>query len=148
MKVPPTVQTLIAAALAWVLGRVAPFWHVEAQVSVVGIGVSVAIALVFLVSALLRFRSQRTTVDPMNPDKAQSLVVTGIYKVTRNPMYVGFVCLLAAWCFYLGNLSAFLTLPVFVLVMTQFQIKAEDRALEAKFGTDYTSYMRRVRRWL
>lgn len=148
MKVPPVVQTISAAALAWVLGHVVPLWYVEAHVSVVAIGVSVAIALVFLGSALLRFRSQGTTVDPMNPNKAQSLVVTGIYKVTRNPMYVGFVCLLAAWCFYLGYLSTFLTLPVFVFVMTHFQIKAEERALEAKFGTDYTSYMRRVRRWL
>lgn len=148
MKLPPVVQTLIAAALAWVMGRVAPLWYFEAQVSVVGVGVSVAIALVFLGSALLRFRSQGTTVDPMNPDKAQSLVVTGIYKVTRNPMYVGFACLLAAWCFYLGYLCAFLTLPAFVFVMTQFQIKAEERALQAKFGTNYTSYMRRVRRWL
>ena len=148
MKVPPVLQTLIAAALAWVLGRVAPLWHVEPQVSLVGIGVSVAIALVFLGSALLRFRSQRTTVDPMNPDKAQSLVVTGVYKVTRNPMYVGFVCLLAAWCFYLGDLTSFLTLPAFVFVMTRFQIKSEERALQAKFGADYTSYMRRVRRWL
>jgi len=148
MKVPPVVQTLIAAALAWVLGRVAPLWHVEPQVSVVGIGGSVAIALVFLGSALLRFRLQRTTVDPMNPDKAQSLVVTGIYKVTRNPMYVGFVCLLAAWCFYLGDLTGFLTLPAFIFVMTRFQIKSEESALQAKFGADYTSYMSRVRRWL
>lgn len=148
MKVPPVVQTCLAVALAWGLGRVAPLRHMNVQTSFAFIWISTAVGAVFLVSALLRFRADDTTVDPINPSKAQSLVVGGIYTVTRNPMYVGFACFLAAWCFYLGDISAFLALPAFVYVMTKFQIKAEERALQENFGTEYTNYMRRVRRWL
>ena len=148
MKIPPIVQTFLATALAWGLARVAPIWHVESQALVIAAWVSVIVGMAFLCSALLHFRSQGTTIDPLNPEKAQSLVVSGVYKVTRNPMYVGLVWLLAAWCFYLGYVGAFLALPIFIFAMTQMQIKAEEHALQEKFGTEYANYMRRVRRWL
>ena len=102
----------------------------------------------FLVAALNLFRRHKTTFDPLDPAKAQNLVVTGIYKITRNPMYVGMALVLVAWCLVLGDIIAFLTLPAFVLAINELQIKGEERALLAKFGDDYAVYKTRVRRWL
>lgn len=148
MKVPPVVLMLVAAAFAWLLARLAPFGAISKLVALVATLLCVAMGAVFLFSALLSFRKRGTTVDPMNPQNAQSLVVGGLYRVTRNQMYVGFSWFLGAWCFYLGYPGAFIVLPLFVFAMTHLQIKPEERALKIKFGIDYANYMRRVRRWL
>ncbi len=90
----------------------------------------------------------RTTVNPMKPESASSLVVTGIYGVTRNPMYLGLLLSLFGWAYFLSNGLAFIFLPVFVWYMNRFQIQPEETALSAKFGKDFATYCSRVRRWL
>jgi protein-S-isoprenylcysteine O-methyltransferase Ste14 len=94
------------------------------------------------------FRQAQTTVNPMTPEASSSVVTTGVYRWSRNPMYLGFLFVLAGWGVYLGSAAALLFLPAFVLYMNRFQIAPEERALQAKFGASYTGYMRRVRRWL
>ena len=84
----------------------------------------------------------------MKPETASSIVTVGIYRFTRNPMYLGLAFALAGWAIYLANLAALLIVPIFVAYMTQFQIKPEERALLAKFGADFAAYMAAVRRWL
>jgi protein-S-isoprenylcysteine O-methyltransferase Ste14 len=87
-------------------------------------------------------------VDPRTPAAASSLVVGGIYRVTRNPMYLGFLLVLLALALYLGTLTAFVVLPLFVVYLNEFQIKPEESALRARFGSAFDSYASRVRRWL
>ena len=94
------------------------------------------------------FRKAKTTVDPRNPQKSESLVGSGIYKISRNPMYVGFFLMLFGWCLFLANYVALLFLPLFVLYINAFQIKPEESFLSQKFGSAYTDYCRRVRRWV
>jgi protein-S-isoprenylcysteine O-methyltransferase Ste14 len=77
-----------------------------------------------------------------------SLVTGGVFRVTRNPMYLSLLLYLLAWCVYLSSWPAFVFLPLFVLYITQFQIKPEERTLSTLFGAQYSSYMERVRRWL
>jgi protein-S-isoprenylcysteine O-methyltransferase Ste14 len=98
--------------------------------------------------ALFHFLRSRTTINPLKPDAASALVTGGIYRLTRNPMYLGLAMLLAAWAIYLGNLAALATVPLFILYMNRFQIAPEERVLEARFGAQYTAYRARVRRWL
>jgi protein-S-isoprenylcysteine O-methyltransferase Ste14 len=98
--------------------------------------------------ALVHFLRSRTTINPLKPESASALVTGGIYRLTRNPMYLGLATLLLAWAFYLGNLAALAGVPVFILYMNRFQIAAEERALEARFGAEYAAYRARVRRWL
>jgi protein-S-isoprenylcysteine O-methyltransferase Ste14 len=74
--------------------------------------------------------------------------VSGIYRLTRNPMYLGFLSVLFAWAIFLSNALAFVFLPVFVLYMNRFQIKPEEKALRALFGPQFVMYTARVRRWL
>jgi len=84
----------------------------------------------------------------MTPQSASALVVSGIYRFTRNPMYVGFLFVLLGWAVWLSNGLSFLFLPAFVLYMNRFQIQPEERALHARFGQEFVAYTSRVRRWL
>lgn len=120
-----------------------------------GIAGSVLLALALVTAGIaiamlgvLEFRKARTTVNPTNPDGTSSIVASGIYRWSRNPMYVGFLLVLLGWGVYLANLVAILLVPGFVLYMNRFQIQPEERALENKFGAAYTRYKQGVRRWL
>jgi protein-S-isoprenylcysteine O-methyltransferase Ste14 len=99
-------------------------------------------------AGVVGFRRAKTTVNPMHPDSTSSLVVSGIYGYTRNPMYLGFLLILLAWAAALSNVLTLLSLPAFVLYMNYFQILPEERVLASRFPRDYTEYRARVRRWL
>lgn len=98
--------------------------------------------------ALAVFRQAGTTINPMSPDKSSYLVTSGIYRLSRNPMYVGLLLLLAAWGVYLANVVSFLGLPAFALYMNHFQIVPEEQVLQTKFADEFVAYKQRVRRWL
>lgn len=97
---------------------------------------------------LLAFFQVRTSINPLRPDKASVLVTHGIYRVTRNPMYVGLLFLLTAWAVFLASPWALLGPGLFVVTMNRFQIAPEERVMREKFGKDFEDYVARVRRWL
>jgi protein-S-isoprenylcysteine O-methyltransferase Ste14 len=107
-----------------------------------------ATGLCFGLVAFFQFRRAGTTVHPTKPQESSVLVVGGIYRVTRNPMYLGVLLILTAWAAWLGNGAAFVLLPCFVAYLNRFQIAPEERALEAHFGDAFAGYRRVVRRWL
>lgn len=112
---------------------------------------SLALALAGITVALLAiaaFRQARTTTNPMKPRDSSSLVVSGIYCYTRNPMYLGLLFVLSGWCLFLQNIAAMALLPLFLKAMNYFQISIEEECLEAKFGEEYLAYKNRVPRWL
>jgi len=111
-------------------------------VTFVLIGALVALAGVFA------FRRQQTTVNPFKPEQSSSLVATGIYRFSRNPMYLGFLLALMGWCVFLANWLSALLLPAFVMYMNRFQIQPEERALENRFSQQFLDYCKSVRRWL
>jgi protein-S-isoprenylcysteine O-methyltransferase Ste14 len=94
------------------------------------------------------FARHETTVNPLRPERASRLVAAGIYRYSRNPMYLSLLLALAAWAIWLGSWPAVLVVPAFLLAMNRWQIQPEERALSALFGADYEAYCRRVRRWL
>ena len=94
------------------------------------------------------FRRAKTIVNPTKPDATSSLVVSGIYKYTRNPMYMGFVLVLLGWAAFLSNLSAMALVPVFIVYMNRFQIQPEERVLSSLFPHEYPAYRAKVRRWV
>lgn len=148
MKYPPVLQVLIAAAIAWVLAHYLPVFSFGGSIVDYAIWLSAFAGFGLLAVALNIFRIHKTTFDPLDPSKAQRLVVTGAYQFTRNPMYLGLALLLVAWCLFLGDLVAFATLPLFIIAMNELQIKCEERALLQNFGDDYAAYKNRVRRWI
>lgn len=102
----------------------------------------------FIVAGVLSFKRHHTTVNPLQPQTSAHLVQTGIYQVTRNPMYVGFVLILLAWLIYLAHAIAIFLLPCLMIYLTYFQIIPEERFLNTKFGAAFEQYCHRVRRWL
>ena len=148
LKVPPLLLLFVVG------GAMLGVTHSAPQLSFSLAGSS-AIALVFVAlgaalvfAGVIAFRAERTTVNPLTPNASSSVVTSGVYRISRNPMYLGFLLVLAGWSIYLSNAGAVLLLPAFVAYMTQYQIKPEERALLAKFGADFAHYMSRVRRWL
>ncbi|MGO2387344.1 MAG: methyltransferase family protein, partial [Psychrobacter sp.] len=95
-----------------------------------------------------QFKKAQTTVNPHTPEKSTNLVTSGIYRYTRNPMYLGLVLVLLGWAFYLSHLLPFMLVPVFMIYMTRFQIQPEEKMMAQKFGREYQVYLSRVRRWI
>jgi protein-S-isoprenylcysteine O-methyltransferase Ste14 len=107
-----------------------------------------AAGVAFALAGILAFRRANTTVNPAKPEAASTFVASGVYRVSRNPMYVGLLLVLTGWAFFLCHALTFLFLPVFVAYMNRFQIAPEERALSARFGSEYATYTRSVRRWI
>ncbi|MEG3000101.1 MAG: isoprenylcysteine carboxylmethyltransferase family protein [Comamonas sp.] len=147
-KIPPPLVALSCAAAVYGLSVWLP------QLTLDWPGRSLCAAVIALcglacdAAGIWAFRRHRTTVNPLSPHKASAIVQDGIYRFTRNPMYVGMALLLTAWAVWQGQPLGLLALALFVAYITRFQIQPEERALQAKFGADYTDYMARVRRWL
>lgn len=147
-KIPPPVLAAIVAGGMWGLARVTPSFGMAGSVNQ---GLASALALTgcaIAVAAVLSFRQARTTIHPTHPERTSALVTSGVYRLTRNPMYLGILCALLAWAAYLANAWTLSGPVVFVLYINRFQIVPEERALSALFGADYADYCRRVRRWL
>ncbi len=113
------------------------------------------LALAFVLAGLLtaaagvfEFYRARTTVNPLTPDAASTLVADGVYQLTRNPMYLGFAFMLLGLAIALSNLPAALAVPAYVAYMNRLQILPEERAMRALFGSEFEAYAARVRRWL
>jgi protein-S-isoprenylcysteine O-methyltransferase Ste14 len=147
LRIPPAALVVAFALLMWLLAR----WVPSATVARPSHWVAIIPALaggLFALAGVVAFRRARTTVNPLTPQASSSVVTRGVYRMSRNPMYVGFLFVLVGWALYLGNLGALLLLPLFVLYMSRYQIAPEERALLQRFGSEYASYTARVRRWL
>ena len=138
----------IAAALMWGIAAVLPSLRVDVPRAGLIAAIFAALGILIAGAGLVAFHRARTTANPMRPEAATSLVTTGIYRWTRNPMYLGWLPVLAGWAVYLQHAGALLMVPLFMLYLTRFQIIPEERALAAKFGGQFDAYRQRVRRWL
>ena len=148
LKVPPPVVAVLMAGAMWGISLVAPLLQVPALIRVAA---AAAIALAgggFSLAGAISIRRSGTTVNSMKPETTSSLVCSGIYRVTRNPMYVGLLLVLVAWAIFLSTVWALLGPVAFVLYLNRFQIAPEERALSAMFGAGYSTYKSNVRRWL
>lgn len=148
LKVPPPVVALLFGLFMWLVSSLGGAAHVPFGYRV-GVAVVVAfVGVVIGVASMASFVRAKTTMNPTKPSATSSLVTSGVFRFTRNPMYLSLVLYLVAWAVYLANWLALLLVPVFMLYITRFQIKPEERALSAQFGQEYASYKARVRRWL
>jgi protein-S-isoprenylcysteine O-methyltransferase Ste14 len=137
---PPLLMLVIGVAMAASMLGPAPAALPASRKWVVVVGLFAAAGL-FGFPAFAAFVKAKTTIDPVQVDRASTLVTTGIYRITRNPMYVALALLLARPWPMLGPIA-------FVLFINRFQIVPEERALTAKFDASYADYRGSVRRWL
>ena len=148
LKLPPIAAFGIVAALMWALARLVPgpsftpAWRIWLALTLL------ALAAFIGLSGVRAFRQARTTVSPLAPERASSLVAVGIYRHTRNPMYLALTLGLLAWAVHLGSLWALLAVALLPAWLTRFQVLPEERALAARFGAEFDAYCRLVRRWI
>ena len=147
-KIPPPLVFLLFAVMMKLLSEdtFIPLLPEGVRITLVsiigGLGVLLGGAGVF------EFKRVKTTVNPLKPELATSLVSSGVYGVTRNPMYLGLAFLLIAFSIYLSAPVSLVGVIGFVLYINQFQIKSEERAMAAHFGKAFADYRSRVRRWI
>ncbi|AWH53139.1 protein-S-isoprenylcysteine methyltransferase [Stenotrophomonas sp. ESTM1D_MKCIP4_1] len=144
-RIPPPLLMLLCGAMGYLLARVWP-WPVLPVPGWIAVLVMLA-GLALNLLPKLAFRRARTTVNPLRPAAATALVTEGIYRHTRNPMYLGQGLVLLGAMLWLGSAAALLVVPMFVGWITRFQIVPEEQVLSARFGVDYADFRRRVRRW-
>ncbi len=147
-KVPPPAVAALIAGTTWGMPAYEPVLPLSPEITQALVLLLVIVGVSFDLFGLLAFRQSKTTINPMSPDKTAALVTGGIYRFSRNPMYVGLVLLLTAWAIQLSMLWAFIGPVLFVIYINRFQIAPEERVMEAKFGDEYLVYKNKVRRWL
>jgi protein-S-isoprenylcysteine O-methyltransferase Ste14 len=148
LKIPPTIVLIVTALLMWLISRTVPAFAFEFPArNLCAIGFAAA-GLITAISGVATFRRAKTTVNPLKPQSASSLVSWGVYRITRNPMYLGGLLILTGWAIFLSTPVAFLFLPAYIFYMNLFQIGPEERALTSLFGSEFIAYKSRVRRWL
>ena len=147
LKLPPVLVFVIFSILMFVLSLVLPFGDFEFfgrnVLTWFLLGMGVLVGLI----TLIQFYNAKTSIDPRTPSKATNLVTNGLYKFSRNPMYLALLMVLLAWGLWLGNAFNVLLAAGFVRYMNKFQIIAEERALSALYGKGYQHYCTQVRRW-
>lgn len=147
-KIPPPIILLITGVVMWLVAHSPIGYRVVIPYPTLLASVFVAIGFSIAFLALREFRAVDTTVNPLQPESATSLVDSGIFARSRNPMYLGLFCIAVGWGLWLGSLSNVVVLTLFVFAITKWQIKPEEEALRKLFGADFEAYCQRVRRWL
>lgn len=148
LKVPPALLVLIVAFFMWLIANYLFVFSIASGVRYAGFGIFLISGILIIVLGGLRFKAVSTTVNPITPKESSALVTTGIYRFSRNPMYIGFLFMLVGWSVFLASLYASALTIVYIIYMNRFQIEPEERALESIFGVQYLSYKSKVRRWL
>ncbi|MSU51917.1 MAG: isoprenylcysteine carboxylmethyltransferase family protein [Opitutaceae bacterium] len=148
LKVPPPAVALIFGLTMWGIS----LFTFTVEVSFLArIILSMAVALVggaFSLLGGIALRRAKTIINPMKPEGASSLVTGGVYRVTRNPMYVGLLFVLLGWAAFLAAPWSLVGPVALVLYISRFQITSEERVLTPLFGEAYSNYKTKVRRWL
>lgn len=148
LKLPPAIVTLVFGAMMWLAANYLRWEWLQFYVPQWLAIVLVMAAALLGVAGLVQFFRVSTTINPHKPDNSRSLVTGGMYRFSRNPMYLALLFILLAYASYLGNAAAFVLLPFYILYMNRYQIIPEEKVLEEKFGAEYREYHSRVRRWL
>lgn len=139
---------IIAGAMWFIASSLSPQLPLPAAVRLPAAVILALAGVAIALSGVISFRRAQTTVNPLKPETSTALVSTGIYRITRNPMYLGMLTVLLAWAAYLSSAWALLGPVAFALYITRFQIIPEERALQSLFGAAFVEYAHRVRRWL
>ena len=149
VRVPPVALFVVVALLMWAVASwLLPSWRIAFPGRTVATVLLLLVAGAIGIAGVRAFDRARTTVDPLRPERASALVTSGIYRRTRNPMYVALAIALLAWAFWLAHPLALLGVAAFVGLMNRCQIAPEERALQALFGAEFERYCSEVRRWL
>lgn len=148
LTVPPALVFIFAGLIMWIVDLWIPRIHSDQTLR---LSVSLFFILVggaLGIAGILQFRRAQTTIHPMAPAETSRLVTSGVYRISRNPMYLGLLFVLIGWGCYLMNPVSLIVAFGFVAYMNRFQIKPEEKVLTLKFGLEYQQYKSSVSRWI
>ena len=148
LLIPPLPLTIALCAIIFLCHSLTPQYSLSIN-SAIEWGIAFwVLGIAFVLPAAISFFKAKTTVDPRTPEKSNKLVINGLYKLSRNPMYVGFLFLIVGTACYTGHISGLLLSVSFIPYMNRFQISLEEQHLTSTFGDEYIQYCNSVRRWL
>ena len=145
-KIPPPVVTLIFGFAIYVSRKIFP--EIEIQYASFFGMFLLLLGFFILISAVKLFRNDKTTVNPLSPEQATKLVTNGIFKLSRNPMYLGMAVILASVAVFFNIIGGIIFMALFCLYITKFQIIPEEKAMKELFAQDFERYMQATRRWI
>lgn len=145
---PPPIVLLLCGLLAWLCAHQLPGFAFSLPVRITIVTVTASAGVLLNLVPKLLFQRAGTTVNPLRPQRTTQLVTHGVYRFTRNPMYLGQALVLLAACLWLRNAIALGVVPVFIAYITRFQILPEERHLAQRFGPAFDAFRARTRRWL
>ncbi len=148
LKIPPVALFLIALVMVNRLAQAVLFADVALPYKSLVFALCFVCSGVIGIAGVVQFRRAKTTVDPTRPHQASTLVASGIFHYSRNPMYLALLLLLFGFAYWHQNIASLLVVVLFVAYMNRFQIEPEERILHRLFGDVYSDYKTRVRRWL
>lgn len=148
LKIPPPVAALLVGIAMWLMASRLPAIQLTGPWRLMFTGICAGFGVTVALLGLRALSQAQTTINPVNPEKASSVVTGGIYRYTRNPMYLGLTAVLVGWAVWLSVPWLFLGPIALMLYLTRFQIIPEERVMSSKFGRHYDDYRRRVRPWL
>lgn len=146
--IPPPLFYVLIFIAALRIQKIIPISDIlfhQTAIKVLGV-IFLMAALYFLVRSLRQFFLTKNTLILIKP--ASSLQITGIYRITRNPMYVGLAILYLGITCFIGNWWNVILFPLLFIIVQAYIIKREERYLELEFGEQYNDYKETVRRWL
>ena len=147
-KVPPPLVMLLLGAAAFGASQLLPALAFVLPLRTFAAIASALAGLALNILPKLAFQHAGTTVNPFRPSSTTQLVTSGIYRFTRNPMYLGHAMMLLGWALYLQNAAALVAVPAFMLYISRFQIQPEERHLSAGFPHKYAALCKQAPRWL
>jgi protein-S-isoprenylcysteine O-methyltransferase Ste14 len=145
-KIPPPIVTLIFGFATYLSRKIFP--EIEIQYSSFFGIFLLLLGFFILISAVKLFRNDKTTVNPLSPEQATKLVTNGIFKLSRNPMYLGMAVILASVAVLFNIIGGIISMALFCLYITKFQIIPEEKAMKELFAQDFEQYMQATRRWI
>ena len=149
LKIPPPIVALIGILLIFLSKDyiLILYLHPHLQNTLSLLFLIIGFVIIFL--ATKEFKKSETTVNPMKPETSTRLVTSGVFKYTRNPMYLGLASILLASCFYFSSLLGIIVyVPLFIFYITVFQIIPEEESMKTIFNDEYLDYCSKVRRWI
>ena len=146
IKIPPPILVLILVVSSFLSSKKIDLIHIPNQ-NLTSILI-LLIGILILIIPVSKFIKSKTTIDPIKFKKVNKLVTSGIYKYSRNPMYLGLLLIVISSSILYLNIYSVTTPMIFYYWINRFQIKREEIFLTEKFGKEYLLYMTRTRRWI
>tara|TARA_B100000902_G_scaffold124420_1_gene124315 strand:- start:131 stop:586 length:456 start_codon:yes stop_codon:yes gene_type:complete len=145
-KIPPLIIVVFFLVLIFLLKNFLEVFTFSYQVYISFFFLCLAVS--FFLTSIIEFRKHKTTLNPLMPEESTTLVTTGVFKLSRNPIYLSLLNLLIAFSIYLGSFLGLFIIPLFVIYMNLFQIEPEEKAMLKLYGKEFENYCSKVRRWI